>query len=83
MEIVSDNTTRPFENPACCHPCVCQALTPLNLPDCKNPAELAIIKSEGSLMGPLLLAVNAIAKKLAPKFPHIAVDTLACASTGC
>ena len=44
---------------------------------CKSPEELAIIKAEGSPMGPLLLAVNAIAKKLAPHFPHIAVDTLA------
>ena len=35
-----------------------------------------MIKADGSPMGPLLRAVNAIAKSLAPKFPRVAVDTL-------
>ena len=48
---------------------------------CQSPAELAIIKEEGSPMGPLLRAVNAIAKALAPRFPDVAVDTLAYAYT--
>ena len=43
---------------------------------CKSPEELAMIKADGSPMGPLLRAVNAIAKSLAPKFPRVAVDTL-------
>ena len=45
---------------------------------CHTPAELAVIKREGSPMGPLLLAVNTIAKALAPKYPNVAFNTLAC-----
>ena len=48
---------------------------------CRSPAELAIIREEGSPMGPLLRAVNTIAKALAPAFPDVAVDTLAYAYT--
>ena len=36
-----------------------------------------MIKADGSPMGPLLRAINTIAKSLAQKFPNIAVDTLA------
>lgn len=38
---------------------------------------MAIIKEEGSPMGPLLRAVNTIADRIAGDFPNIAVDTLA------
>ena len=44
---------------------------------CKDPAELAVIAEEGSPMGPLLRAVNAIARVVAAKYPRVAVDTLA------
>jgi hypothetical protein len=44
---------------------------------CQDPAELAVITAEGSPMGPLLRAVNQIAKALAADFPLVAVDTLA------
>jgi hypothetical protein len=46
--------------------------------DCKDPEELTVIKEEGSPMGPLLRAVNQVAKALAAEFPLVAVDTLAC-----
>ena len=44
---------------------------------CQSSAEMAIIKAEGSPMGPLLRAVNAVAAGIADEFPHVAVDTLA------
>ena len=44
---------------------------------CKSAEELAVIDAEGSPMGPLLLAVNAIAKALAPRFPNVTFSTLA------
>ncbi|EGD82397.1 hypothetical protein PTSG_03040 [Salpingoeca rosetta] len=44
---------------------------------CKDPAEMAIIKEEGSPIGPLLRAVNVIADAIKEEFPHVAVDTLA------
>ena len=44
---------------------------------CKSPEELAVIQADGSPMGPLLRAVNAVAKSIAQSYPHIAVDTLA------
>ena len=44
---------------------------------CKDPAELAVIQEEGSPIGPLLRAVNQIARSLADEFPLVAVDTLA------
>ena len=52
--------------------------------DCQDPGELAVIQAEGSPMGPLLRAVNEIARALAADFPLVAVDTLAyqCASGG-
>jgi hypothetical protein len=48
---------------------------------CQSPEELAVIKAEGSPMGPLLRAVNSIAKALGFKYPHVAFSTLACEST--
>jgi hypothetical protein len=44
---------------------------------CKDPAELAVIAEEGSPMGPLLRAVNEIARVVAAQYPRVAVDTLA------
>eukprot|EP01052_Picozoa_sp_SAG31_P027931 SAG31_NODE_2654_length_5292_cov_2.266898_3_plen_221_part_00 len=44
---------------------------------CKDPEELAVMKAEGSPMGPLLRAVNQVAKSLASDYPLVAVDTLA------
>ena len=44
---------------------------------CHDPAELKIIQEEGSPSGPLLRAVNQVAKALATEFPLVAVDTLA------
>eukprot|EP01049_Picozoa_sp_SAG25_P012529 SAG25_NODE_1710_length_2496_cov_1.985398_2_plen_153_part_00 len=44
---------------------------------CQDPAELAIIAEEGSPMGPLLRAVNEIARAVAAAYPQVAVDTLA------
>jgi hypothetical protein len=44
---------------------------------CKSPAEMRIIEEEGTPMGPMLRAVNAIAKAIKPKYPRVAVDTLA------
>jgi hypothetical protein len=44
---------------------------------CMDPAELKVIQEEGSPMGPLLRAVNQIARSLKPDFPRVAVDTLA------
>ena len=49
---------------------------------CQDPEELAIIAQEGSPMGPLLRAVNEIARAVTVKYPHVAVDTLACKCTG-
>ena len=37
----------------------------------------AIIAEEGSPMGPLLRAVNAIADAIKPEFPDVAISTLA------
>ena len=48
---------------------------------CEDLAELAIIHAEGSPMGPLLRAVNAVADAIASEFPHVVVDTLACKSS--
>ena len=45
---------------------------------CNSSEERAIVQEDGALMGPLLRAVNAIAKELAAKYPDVAVDTLAC-----
>jgi len=47
---------------------------------CRDPEELKVIQAEGSPMGPLIRAVNQIAKSLAADFPLVAVDTLACES---
>ena len=44
---------------------------------CKDPAELAVIQEEDSPIGPLLRAVNQVARSLADEFPLVAVDTLA------
>eukprot|EP01052_Picozoa_sp_SAG31_P009791 SAG31_NODE_523_length_14545_cov_4.805067_8_plen_384_part_00 len=44
---------------------------------CKDPAELAVIAEEGSPMGPLLRAVNEVARAVSAKYPRVAVDTLA------
>jgi hypothetical protein len=44
---------------------------------CQTAAEAAIIAEEGSPMGPLLRAVNAIAAAVEVEFPHVALDTLA------
>ena len=38
---------------------------------------MAIIEAEGSPMGPLLRAVNQVARSIADDFPLVAVDTLA------
>jgi alpha-galactosidase len=48
-----------------------------NIDYCKDPDELKIITEEGSPMGPMLRAVNKIARALAPLFPHVKMDTLA------
>ena len=40
---------------------------------CQSSAEMAIIQAEGSPMGPLLRAVNAVADSIADEFPHVAV----------
>eukprot|EP01052_Picozoa_sp_SAG31_P043635 SAG31_NODE_7331_length_1717_cov_1.307787_2_plen_144_part_00 len=40
---------------------------------CRDPEELAVIEAEGSPMGPLLRAVNQIARALATAFPLVAV----------
>ena len=44
---------------------------------CRSPEEMKIIHEEGSPMGPLLRAVNAVADAIAEDFPRVAVDTLA------
>ena len=44
---------------------------------CQDPAELTVIAEEGSPIGPLLRAVNAIADDIADDYPSVAVDTLA------
>ena len=44
---------------------------------CQDPGELAITAEEGSPMGPLLRAVNEIARAVATAYPRVAVDTLA------
>eukprot|EP00937_MAST-01D_sp_MAST-1D-sp2_P003620 g3620.t1 len=44
---------------------------------CKDEAELAVIRAEGSPIGPLLRAVNAIADDIVNDYPAVAVDTLA------
>ena len=44
---------------------------------CKDPAEQAVIDEEGSPIGPLLRAVNAVADDIAADFPSVAIDTLA------
>ena len=43
---------------------------------CQSPAELAINEAEGSPIGAMLRGVNAIARALAPRFPHVGFDTL-------
>lgn len=43
---------------------------------CQSPEEIAINKAEGSPIGAMLRGVNAIAKTLAPSFPHVGFDTL-------
>jgi len=48
---------------------------------CQDPAEKAIAEEEGSPMGPLLRAVNAIADAIKEEFPGVAVSTLAYAYT--
>ena len=49
---------------------------------CADPAEKAVNAREGSPIGALLLAVNAIAAALEPEFPNVAFDTLACTRRG-
>ena len=44
---------------------------------CQDERESAIIAAEGSPMGPLLRAVNAVADALCSEFPLVAFDTLA------
>ena len=44
---------------------------------CNSSSERAIIEEEGSPMGPLLRAVNAVAQGIEDEFPHVLVDTLA------
>lgn len=44
---------------------------------CEDPAEKAVNDKEGSPIGALLNAVNAVADALADEFPHVAFDTLA------
>lgn len=44
---------------------------------CDDPAERAVNQREGSPIGALLLAVNAVAEALEGEFPHVAFDTLA------
>ena len=43
---------------------------------CQSPEELAINEAEGSPIGAMLRGVNAIAKALGPRFPHVGFDTL-------
>lgn len=45
---------------------------------CNRSADAAIIAEEGSPMGPLLRAVNAVADAIKPEFPNVAISTLAC-----
>ena len=47
---------------------------------CQSPEEMAITRAEGSPMGPLLRAVNAVAASIEEEFPNVLVDTLACES---
>ena len=44
---------------------------------CEDAAEQAVNQKEGSPIGALLIAVNAIAAALEDEFPHVAFDTLA------
>ena len=44
---------------------------------CQDPAELAVVKAEGSVMGPMLRAVNTIAAAISHDHPAVAVETLA------
>ena len=44
---------------------------------CEDAMEAAVNEREGSPIGALLNAVNAIADELADEFPHVAFDTLA------
>ena len=44
---------------------------------CNRTADAAIIAEEGSPMGPLLRAVNAVADAIKPEFPDVAISTLA------
>ena len=48
-----------------------------NYARCESPAEEAINEAEGSPMGALLRAVNAVADAVRPAYPHVAIDTLA------
>ena len=50
---------------------------------CQTETELAIVKAEGSPMGPMLRAINYIADKIKDEFPEVAVCTLACKFPEC
>ena len=45
---------------------------------CNKSYDAAIIEEEGSPMGPLLRAVNAVAEAIEPEFPDVAISTMAC-----
>ena len=52
-----------------------------NIRFCRTPEENAIVAEEGSDVGPMLRAVNAIADAIKDEHPHILVDTFAYINT--
>lgn len=63
----------------CC--CCCCLRADDNGRECQTPAELAIVAEEGSLMGPMMRAINYIADAIKQEFPSVSVSTMAYAST--
>ena len=45
-------------------------------PRSSQPADQAVIDEEGSPMGPMLRAINAVAANISTDFPHVTVSTL-------
>ncbi len=44
---------------------------------CQDPEEQAIYKEDGSDIGPMLRAVNAVADAVGPDYPNVLFDTFA------
>ena len=52
-----------------------------NVKFCQDPEEQAIYKAEGSDIGPMLRAVNAVADAVGPDYPNVLFDTFAYMNT--